>query len=161
VKFPGEMVQLFRDRGLKVTPQRECIFEVLLRGGDHPSAEAVHAEARQKMPMMSLKTVYQTLHELARMGQVVQLDLGTGSSRYDPNTDLHHHLICRRCGKVRDLYADFSSVRVPPEASQGFSVGRAEVVFRGLCQACLATSSDCPSGFPRAPTTPNTDPGDL
>ena len=130
------MVSLFRERGLKVTPQRECIFDVLWGAEAHPSAEAVYAEASARMPTMSLKTVYQTLNDLAAMGEIQQLDLGTGASRFDPNIDSHHHLVCTRCGKVRDLYADYSAVEVPPDAEQGFRVGSAEVVFRGLCPDC-------------------------
>src|SRR5579875_546503 len=134
---PAQMVQLFRNRGLKVTPQRECIFEVLWADdGLHPSAEAVYAEAHARMPTMSLRTVYQTLNDLAEMGEIQQLDLGTGSARFDPNTDVHHHLVCNGCGKVRDLYADYSAVEVPPDARHGFTVGAAEVVFRGLCENC-------------------------
>src|SRR5579859_3166345 len=104
------MAQLFRARGLKLTPQRECIIDVLWGALDHPSAEAVYAQARSRMPTMSLKTVYQTLNDLAQMGEVQHLDLGTGASRFDPNVDVHHHLVCAHCGKVRDLYADYSAV---------------------------------------------------
>jgi Fe2+ or Zn2+ uptake regulation protein len=143
MKSPPEMARLFRRRGLKVTPQRECIFEVLWGDGDHPTgihptAEAVFQEARIRMSTMSLKTVYQTLNDLAVMGEIQMLDLGTGSSRFDPNMDAHHHLVCTTCGRVRDLYADFTSVTVPEEAAQGFSVGTAEVVFRGVCGECQA-----------------------
>jgi Fur family peroxide stress response transcriptional regulator len=132
------MVRLFRERGLKVTPQRECIFGVLWAAETHPTAESVYAEARTRMPTMSLKTVYQTLNDLADMGEIQQLDLGTGSSRFDPNVDVHHHLVCNRCGKVHDLYADYSAVEVPDSDRHGFAVGTAEVVFRGLCADCQA-----------------------
>jgi Fe2+ or Zn2+ uptake regulation protein len=135
------MAQLFRARGLKLTPQRECIFDVLSGAPDHPSAEAVYAEARTRMPTMSLKTVYQTLNDLAEMGEIQQLDLGTGATRFDPNVDVHHHLVCTGCGKVRDLYADYSAVEVPPAASQGFVVGSAEVVFRGRCAECRTAAA--------------------
>ena len=130
------MVELFRRRGLKVTPQRELIFELLWGAGEHPTADSVYAEARTRMPTMSLRTVYQTLNDLAAMGELQQLDLGTGSTRFDPNTDVHHHLVCTSCGKVRDLYADYSSVSVPAGAGEGFELGAAEVVFRGLCPDC-------------------------
>lgn len=130
------MVQLFRDRGLKVTPQRECIFEVVWGAEHHPTAGWVHAEARSRMPTMSLRTVYQTLNDLTEMGEMHQLDLGTGASRFDPNTDVHHHIVCTICGKVRDLYADLTAISLPAEASHGFAVGAAEVVFRGRCEDC-------------------------
>ena len=138
VRTPTQLAERLRARGLKVTPQRECIFRVLQGNDEHPSAEAIYAAAQREMPMMSLKTVYQTLIDLAQMGEIQQLDLGTGSSRFDPNVDRHHHLVCTRCGKVRDVYADFTSIEVPPAERQGFALGSAEVVFRGICADCQA-----------------------
>jgi Fe2+ or Zn2+ uptake regulation protein len=157
---PAEMIELFRRQGLKVTPQRELIFELVWGAGrQHPTADSVYAEARDRMPTMSLRTVYQTLNDLAAMGELQQLDLGTGASRFDPNTDVHHHLVCIRCGKVRDLYADYSTVSVPPEATDGFEVGPAEVVFRGMCDECrsarLLAPSVAGSREPRDPHDPN------
>ena len=93
------------------------------------------------METISLKTVYQTLNELASMGEVSALDLGTGTTRFDPNVeDGHHHLVCVSCGKVRDLHVDFSFVKVPHGADAGFELGDAEVVFRGKCAECLRTT---------------------
>lgn len=138
MRSSAELAGMFRSRGMKVTPQRECIFGVLDGTADHPSAESVYAEARKRMPTMSLKTVYQTLNDLASMGEIKALDLGTGSGRFDPNLDPHHHLVCNSCGKVRDLHADFDNVAVPASEAQGFTVGTAEVVFRGLCSDCQA-----------------------
>ena len=138
MRSPAELADLFRSNGLKMTPQRLCIFGVLHDNVGHPSAEAVHAEARRQMPMMSLKTVYQTLNDLAEMGEILQLDLGTGSARYDPNVEgQHHHLVCTRCAKVRDVHAAID-VQVPAAKRQGFAVGSAEVIFRGLCAECRA-----------------------
>ncbi|MBO0730146.1 MAG: transcriptional repressor [Acidimicrobiaceae bacterium] len=135
MKPPAEMAQLFRAKGLKVTPQRECIFGVLYEALTHPTAEAVFAEVHKQMPSVSLKTVYQTLHDLAGMGEIQQFDLGTGSTRFDPNVDAHHHLVCTSCGTVRDLYADLA-LHIPDDQRHGFSVGSAEVVFRGVCSDC-------------------------
>lgn len=144
MKDPAELAQLFRERGYKMTPQRQCIFEVLHGNAGHPTAESVYQAARAQMPSMSLRTVYQTLNELAAMGEVQQLDLGTGSSRFDPNVEGHHHLVCETCGKVRDLYADFRRLTVPARARQGFTVGAAEVVFRGQCDACATAAPTQP-----------------
>jgi Fe2+ or Zn2+ uptake regulation protein len=137
MRSPDELAELFRAQGRKVTAQRQCIFRVLQGDVTHPSAEIVYEAARAEVPTISLKTVYQTLHELADLGEISALDLGTGTTRFDPNVEgVHHHLVCRRCGKVRDLHADFSTVTVPPGAENGFEVSDAEVVFRGLCAQC-------------------------
>ena len=137
MRTPAELTALFRAHGRKVTAQRQCIFSVLQGDVSHPTAEAVYDAARRRMQTISLKTVYQTLHELAALGEIAALDLGTGTARFDPNVEqVHHHLVCRSCGRVRDLHVDFSTLRVPPGADVGFEVGEAEVVFRGLCDAC-------------------------
>jgi len=165
VKTAEELTRLFRAQGRKVTPQRQCIFRVLQGDVTHPSADAVYAAARQEMETISLKTVYQTLNELAAMGELDALDVGTGTTRFDPNVEVrHHHLVCRSCGKVRDLHADFGHLQVPADAAAGFEVGEAEVVFRGLCDQCRPAGHDRQRGRRRAapsagvPPPPPTDP---
>ncbi|HEX9258206.1 MAG TPA: transcriptional repressor, partial [Acidimicrobiales bacterium] len=104
MRTPAELTEAFRERGLKNTPQRQLIFKLLHGNHAHPTAEWVYAAAVAEMPSISLRTVYQTLNDLAAMGELQALDLGTGSARFDPNVDDHHHLVCSRCGSVRDVY---------------------------------------------------------
>jgi len=127
---------MFRARGLKVTPQRQAIFRVLHGEQTHPTAESVYEAVSRSMPTISLRTVYQTLNDLASMGEVQNLELGTGSARFDPNVDAHHHLVCERCGRVVDVYADASRVTVPTPQRHGFTISSTEVVFRGTCPDC-------------------------
>ena len=149
MKTPDELTQLFRATGRKVTAQRQCIFRVLQGDVTHPSAEAVFEAARRDVETISLKTVYQTLNDLAELGEIASLDVGTGMTRFDPNVDdAHHHVVCRQCGKVRDVYADFPEIRLPDGSDLGFQVGSAEVVFRGLCAECLAAGIDPVAGDP-------------
>ena len=140
VKSPAELTELFRQQGLKITPQRVSIFQVLHDNGQHPTAEAVYEAVRGEMPSISLRTVYQTLNDLASMGEIGQLDLGTGSARFDPNLDAHHHLVCDACGRIVDVYAEFTDVRLPRGQLQGFRVSSTEIVFRGQCPECTATN---------------------
>jgi Fe2+ or Zn2+ uptake regulation protein len=131
------LTDLFRANGRKITAQRQCIFRALEGDATHPTAESVHQKVRREMPNVSLKTVYQTLNDLAELGAISVLDVGTGSARFDPNVETsHHHLVCRSCGKVRDMACDFPGLTVPRRAAQGFAVDSAEVVFRGMCDEC-------------------------
>ena len=147
---PDQLVAAFRETGRKVTPQRERIFRVLHENLTHPTADAVHAVVVRDMPSVSLKTVYSTLHELAEMGELRQLDLGTGSARFDPNTGDHHHLVCDGCGAVHDVAADFPGVTLGAADRFGFEVDATEIVFRGRCPRCTGAGA-----FPD-PTTPTT-----
>jgi Fe2+ or Zn2+ uptake regulation protein len=137
MQSPDALTDLFRANGRKITAQRQCIFRAIEGDETHPSAERVYERVRTEMPNVSLKTVYQTLHDLADLGQISALDLGTGSARFDPNVESdHHHVVCRSCGKVRDIDADFPELHVPDGAVAGFDVLSAEVIFRGLCDEC-------------------------
>ena len=132
-----DLTARFRERGLRVTPQRQVIFRLLHGNDRHPTVEALFESAAAEMPTISRKTVYQTVHDLESMGEVALLDLGTGSVRVDPNVESpHHHLICVRCGKVRDVVVDVTSLALPARRRHGFTITSVEVHYRGICDEC-------------------------
>jgi Fe2+ or Zn2+ uptake regulation protein len=136
MKTGAELTDLFRTQGLRVTPQRQAIFRLLHENDAHPTVDALYDAARVEMPTISLKTVYQTVHDLEALGQVSLLDLGTGSVRVDPNVETeHHHLVCTECGRVRDVaLAEVPSM--PARYRKEFRSDAVEVIFRGRCQSC-------------------------
>src|SRR5882757_1398847 len=137
MKTSEQLTTLFRDRGLRVTPQRQVIFRLLHGDDAHPTVESLYERARAEMPTMSLKTVYQTVHDLEALDEVDVLDLGTGSLRVDPNVeDEHHHLVCSSCGRVRDLPVEFDGLRVPKSLRRDFTIDAVQVIFRGHCDDC-------------------------
>ena len=138
MQSPTELEAQFRAQGRKITPQRQLIFRIVSDNHTHPTAEAVHAEALTEMPNLSLRTVYATLHELAELGQLELLDLGTGATRFDPNVEPHHHLVCRRCGQVRDLTTGVDDPDIPAGLRRSFTVDDVEITFRGICADCAA-----------------------
>jgi len=123
--------------GIKLTPQRLEIFRELASSETHPDAEAVLRAVQQRMPMVSLDTVYRTLWLLRDLGLVKTLGPNRDVVRFDVNIDRHHHYVCVRCGLVRDFQSeDFDALRIP-RAVQGFgSVVDAQVEVRGLCSTC-------------------------
>lgn len=134
MKSVEALSEQFRASGLKVTPQRQSIFRVLSGSHVHPTAEAVYAAVSAEMPTISLRTVYQTLNDLTAMGELQALDLGTGSTRFDPTLEPHHHLVCTRCGLIEDLHVATPALDVPAD----FEVTSTEIVFRGRCASCAA-----------------------
>src|SRR5689334_163382 len=131
MKSSDQLTDLFRERGLRVTPQRQVIFRLLSGNDAHPTVESLYEQASAEMPTMSLKTVYQTVHDLEALGEVDVLDLGTGSLRVDPNVEHeHHHLVCASCGRVRDLPLEFDGLRVPGRYRKDFTIDTVQVIFR-------------------------------
>jgi len=131
------LMTIMRDRGLRVTPQRVCIVNHLFENATHPTVEALYEAARVEMPTLSLKTVYQTVHDLEGLGEVRLLDLGTGQVRVDPNVEhAHHHLVCNGCGRVCDIDVEFPGVVLARRDRAGFTVDEVEVIFRGRCGQC-------------------------
>jgi Fe2+ or Zn2+ uptake regulation protein len=136
-----ELTALFRTQGLRVTPQRQVIFRLLHGNDRHPTVDSLYDAARTEMPTISLKTVYQTVHDLEALGQVSLLDLGTGSVRVDPNVEAdHQHLVCSSCGRVRDVpLADVPTL--PTRYRKEFRTDTVEVIFRGTCEQCAPRPS--------------------
>ena len=62
MKTVDELADLFRQQGLRVTPQRRAIFGLLHGEDRHPTVESIYDAARAQMPTISLKTVYQTVN---------------------------------------------------------------------------------------------------
>ena len=137
MKGTEALTTIFREQGLRVTPQRQAIFRLLEGDVSHPTVESLFDRARADMPTISLKTVYQTVHDLEALGEVRVLDLGTGSVRVDPNVeDDHHHLLCTTCGRVRDVPVEFDGLNVPIRYRRDFTVDDVQVIFRGHCDNC-------------------------
>lgn len=135
VKSPTELTEAFRATGLKVTPQRQLLFRLMHGNTMHPTAESLYSEASTQMPGISLRTVYQTLTDLASMGELRLIDVGAGAVRFDPNVDDHHHVVCGVCGDVRDVYvAGSQELRI--DGLDGFSVDSTSILFHGSCVNC-------------------------
>lgn len=106
----------------------------------HLTADAVHAAALERLPEISLATVYNTLNELVAMGEVLEVSAGPGPKRYDPNvTVAHHHLVCTACGALRDVVPSGHPIDdLGPSERHGFVLTGVEIVYQGLCPDCVA-----------------------
>lgn len=134
----SDLLERVRATGWRLTPQRRVVTEVL--GGEqmHLTAEAIHARAQELLPEISLATVYNTLHELVTMGEVLEVPVGSGPTRYDAGASQpHHHLVCTACGELRDVVpAGERNLSLPPRDRHGFEITSVRILFQGLCPLC-------------------------
>src|SRR6188472_4379824 len=133
----AELSELLRDRGLRATSQRVVMHRLLRDRDRHVSAEELLAEAGEQLPGVSLPTVYSTLELFEQLGVVRRVNGGGGTLLWDTRTDTHHHMICRRCGRIEDMETPLDLERARRSAARtGFEPDRAEVVVSGLCADC-------------------------
>jgi Fur family peroxide stress response transcriptional regulator len=131
------IIKQLKEKGLKVTPQRLAIIEVLLVNKDlHPGARLLYKEAKKKKKSLSLSTTYATLNEFSRYGIIKTLQFDKMEDRYDGNLEEHINLICERCKKILDYDV---SITVDPRRvmkKTGFSVTDSRLDYYGLCREC-------------------------
>jgi Fe2+ or Zn2+ uptake regulation protein len=144
VKSPAELIELYRSEGRKITPQRTLLFGLMHGNTTHPTADALYEAASLAMPGISLRTVYQTLGELAEMGEIRLINCDGGATRFDPNVADHHHVVCSQCGAIGDVdVRDAASLR--PVGARGFAVDEVGVVFHGTCATCRGARKGSPA----------------
>jgi Fe2+ or Zn2+ uptake regulation protein len=126
-----------RQRGMRVTPQRLLMHRALRRLDRHVTADELQAEVSKQLPNASLPTVYATLELLEDLRLVRRVATEGGAVIFDPRTDEHHHLACRRCGAIVDVDAEVGAEALLEAArSAGFQPDDTQVVVRGLCAEC-------------------------
>ena len=125
--------------GQRFTEQRAAVFRYLVSTDVHPTADEVHLAVREKLPAISLATVYKSLETLVGCGLAVKLTYADHSARYDGRTDPHHHARCVACGRVLDLPGEIPNADIEAlrrEAS-GFTVTGYRLELSGYCAGCL------------------------
>ncbi|MEO6874416.1 MAG: transcriptional repressor [Opitutaceae bacterium] len=129
---PDALAQRLAHSGLRSTPQREVIYDVLLKKRDHPTADEVFARVRADMPTISLATVYNCLETLVQCDLVRAVNFERGPTRYCPNLRPHAHFHDEQSGSTHDI-------ELPPDLLQrvsavlpaGYDAKSVEITFRG------------------------------
>ena len=126
-----------RESGLRLTHQRLQVVREIAGDETHPDVETIYRGVRERVPTISLDTVYRTVGALVELGLVNRVNATPGPTRYDANTRRHHHFVCTRCGLIADVYsADLDGIKVPEEAVRLGTIESVKVQLRGFCRDC-------------------------
>ncbi len=136
MKTVDNVVERFKSKKLKITPQRLGIFEILEGNTAHLSAEDVFKEIRKSYPTISFTTVYKTLEIMEKMGEIMKITIDEERKHYDPNTNIHHHIICLRCNKISDIKDGSIKPKLPKEILDEFTPSSYHISFYGTCKKC-------------------------
>ena len=135
------MTAALRQAGVKLTRQRRAICAEVVRNDAHPDAATVFRGVRQRLPRVALDTVYRALWLLVDVGAITTLGPPRARVRFDANLSLHHHFLCRICGRASDVYsAALDALTLPTRVKALGRVERTQVEMRGCCLQCLKTT---------------------
>jgi Fur family transcriptional regulator, ferric uptake regulator len=119
------------------TRQRQVILEELCKTTAHPTAVALYEVVRQRLPKISLGTVYRNLDLLVQMGQAQRFEAASGEARFDGNPARHNHVRCVRCGRIDDLMpSPLDLPAAPPKDTAGYQILGHRLEYLGVCPQC-------------------------
>lgn len=131
-----------RERGIKLTHQRLEIFREVAQTVDHPDADQVFQRVRDRIPTVSLDTVYRNLWLLKDLGLVIALGSSRERTRFDANLTCHHHFVCGKCGFIRDFCSNnLDNIELPDSLGAYGEAEAIHVEVRGVCRECFKKKS--------------------
>lgn len=130
---------LLRERGFRVTPQRQLILDAICAGEGHTTPEEIYARVVKRAPQINRATIYRNLDFLCELRLVVAAQIG-GHWYYEIATpEPHHHLVCRQCNTITQLsHATIKTCFNKIERDCNFTVDMDHLALFGVCPKCRA-----------------------
>jgi len=133
-----ELRDELRSRGLRWTPQRRLILEVLAEASGHVTGADIVERCRERDPETTPSTVYRTLDVLEELGYVHHSHGVDGREEFHVLPETRHaHLQCSTCGGSWEIAPDEVTDLVEGmDRSRGFRVDVGHLTISGLCATC-------------------------
>ena len=128
-------IELLKEKGLKVTPQRIAIVELLNYHG-HLSIAKLYEYIKEKFPSISLATIYKNLNAMVENGFVNEVKIIGQDSRYELAKASHSHVVCKECGDMKDILIDDSMIKKEAGELSGYEIDETSLIFYGVCSKC-------------------------
>ena len=123
----------------RMTRQRAVILDALRKTKIHPTADEVYSMVRERLPRISLGTVYRNLDFLADSGEIRRLEASGSVRRFDGDMSCHQHVRCVRCGRIGDVMQVQEAPSVANMKVDGFvKILSSRVEYDGICERCAA-----------------------
>jgi Fe2+ or Zn2+ uptake regulation protein len=135
VKSLEKYIELLKSNNLKITHQRLAILKYLDTHMTHPTADEIYSELKKKNPALSKTTIYNALETLQKNNLVQNLTISSSEQRYEIKEKMHHHFLCKKCGKIIDI--EITCPNINKILKQGHHVMEVHGYFKGYCKECL------------------------
>jgi Fur family ferric uptake transcriptional regulator len=135
-------IATLKEKGLKLTPQRMLIVDIIHEAKGHLTAEEIIGHVRDNMPGVNKSTVYRTLELLVKAGAVYKSGLGDDFIYHHAEDAHHHHLVCTRCGKTINCDENlFAPLQRSLSQNYHFHADFKHIVMGGVCGECRNKSN--------------------
>jgi Fur family ferric uptake transcriptional regulator len=135
-------VATLKEKGLKLTPQRMLIVDIIHDAREHLTAEEIIGYVQKKMPGINKSTVYRTLEILVKAGCVYKSGLGNDFVYHHAEEGHHHHLLCTRCGQTINCDEDlFAPLKKSLMEKYRFHADFKHMVMSGICGECRSRNN--------------------
>nr|WP_320059043.1 transcriptional repressor [uncultured Bacteroides sp.] len=130
-------VEYLLNHQVKPSVQRMAIMEYLLEHKTHPSVEEIYSALSPAIPTLSKTTVYNTLRLLVDQGAAQMLTIDERNVCFDGDITPHSHFLCKKCGKIYDLFLQVDMKEVVANDIEGHQVTEIHYYYKGVCKNCL------------------------
>ncbi len=130
-----KIVKIFKEKNIRVTPQRIGIYEVLKKAKRHLTAEEIYEKITEKFPALSLATVYSVLGIFKEKNLIREIRIIPEKSYFDIHIENHHYFLCRMCGGIYDINIPFCTTLKEREIA-GCLIENFQSYFYGICKEC-------------------------
>ena len=121
----------------RLTKQRRVLLEELRNVTCHPTAAELYEMVKQRLPNVSLGTVYRNLEHLSNAGEIISLNVTGTIRRFDGRTDSHYHVRCEKCGAVEDINnVHLENINEKVDQLTDYNITGHRLEFVGLCPKC-------------------------
>jgi len=128
---------LLKERPLRMTRQRQVILEELRATDQHPSADDLYSRVKQKLPRISLGTVYRNLEILSELGEIQTIASAGNLKRFDGEAQNHYHMRCLGCDRLFDAPLEvIDALERALQTKTDFRVLSHRIEFVGFCRDC-------------------------
>jgi Fur family transcriptional regulator, ferric uptake regulator len=136
-RMVDDVIELLRQRGLRMTPQRRVIVAEIMKTQGHISPTALARKVQADMPGVNASTIYRTLALLEEAGVLAHAHLEGGAEYHRTEDAGHVHLACSRCGAADNLSIDeAAALQKLIEQHHGFWPDLTHFAISGLCAEC-------------------------
>ena len=139
-----QAVEVLRDKGHRLTPQRMLVLSIVSDGDGHMGVDEVFRRAKEAYPYLDIATVYRTLHLFKDLGVVTEVAIGDRLhyELTDPS-GRHHHMVCRVCNGAFNLSPTYlDEFREALIQEFDFEPDLEHFAITGVCSDCRSGQND-------------------